>query len=304
MNPLSLLKVLTVLFLTSIARAAATSSATEAQTITTLSDAQIAAFLPYTHYAAVGYCPPSITLAWSCGANCAGAHPGFKPIAAGGDGDATQFWFAGFDPAVQEVIVSHQGTNFSEFLPVLEDISILLEPLDTVLFPGLPSTVLVHSGFSSHQSKTALDILQAVQTGVSKFGAKQVTVSAHSLGASLGLLDAIFLHLHLPNVAVRFIGYALPRVGNQAFANFVDGSSVSVTHINNMEDLVPILPGRFLGYHHPSGEIHIQDSGHWVACPGQDNTSDQCIVGDVPTIFQGNPANHNGPYQEIEMGEC
>lgn len=67
---------------------------------------------------------------------------------------------------------------------------------------------------------------------------------------------------------MRFIGYALPRVGNQVFANFVDGSGVQVQHINNMEDLVPILPGRFLGYHHPSGEIHIQDSGTWVSCPG------------------------------------
>ncbi|KAI0667866.1 lipase [Trametes maxima] len=300
----SLLAVFVVLLLSNAARAVATPRTVEARPITTLSDAQIAAFLPYTHYAAAAYCPPSITLAWSCGANCAGAHPRFIPIAAGGDGDATQFWFVGFDPAVQEVIVSHQGTNFSEFLPVLEDVSILLEPLNAILFPGIPSAISVHSGFSSHQSKTALDILQAVQTGVSKFGAKKVTIPAHSLGASLGLLDAVFLHLHLPNVPVRFIGYALPRVGNQAFADFVDGSSVSVTHINNMEDLVPILPGRFLGYHHPSGEIHIQDSGSWAACPGQDNTSTQCIVGDVPTIFQGNPANHNGPYQGIEMGEC
>ncbi len=79
----------------------------------------------------------------------------------------------------------------------------------------------------------------------------------------------MFFRLHVPSdVAVRFVGYALPRVGNQVFADFVDGSGVQVQHINNMEDLVPILPGRFLGYHHPSGEIHIQDSGTWVSCPG------------------------------------
>jgi hypothetical protein len=38
--------------------------------------------------------------------------------------------------------------------------------------------------------------------------------------------------------------------------------------INNKEDPVPILPGRFLGYVHSSGEIHIEDSGAWDACPG------------------------------------
>jgi len=79
------------------------------------------------------------------------------------------------------------------------------------------------------------------------------------------------------------------KVGNQAFANYVDAGDLSVTHINNKwvehglhdtntcsilelisfrEDLVPIVPGSFLGYHHPSGEVHIMDSGSWVSCPG------------------------------------
>jgi len=54
------------------------------------------------------------------------------------------------------------------------------------------------------------------------------------------------------------------------------------------EDLVPIIPGaflvlflsktfdgaqchlgRFLGYHHPSGEVHIMDNEQWVSCPGE-----------------------------------
>lgn len=88
-------------------------------------------------------------------------------------------------------------------------------------------------------------------------------------GAAVGLLDAMFLRLNISeDVAVRFIGYALPRVGNQAFADFVDSSGVQVEYINNKKDLVPILPGRFLGYRHPSGEIHIRGSGTWMSCPG------------------------------------
>lgn len=57
------------------------------------------------------------------------------------------------------------------------------------------------------------------------------------------------------------------QVGNQAFADYVD-AHVSLTHINNKEDPIPILPGMFLGYVHPSGEVHIEDSGEWAACPG------------------------------------
>ena len=103
---------------------------------------------------------------------------------------------------------------------------------------------------------------------------------------------------------------------------------VSLTHINNKEDPIPILPGMFLGYVHPSGEVHIEDSGEWAACPGafalsslrgaapcclradlhcfsragQDNSSSQCIVGDVPEIWDGDESDHDGPYDGVTMG--
>lgn len=88
-------------------------------------------------------------------------------------------------------------------------------------------------------------------------------------GAAIGLLDAVFLPLHISGITTRFVGYGMPRVGNQEFADYVDSRPISVTHINNKEDIVPILPGRFLGYHHTSGEVHIVDSGSWLSCPGE-----------------------------------
>ena len=148
----------------------------------------------------------------------------------------------------------------------------------------------------------------------------------HSLGAALSLLDGVYLRLQLSeSVSVRVVGYGMPRVGNQDFANWVDANLGDVTHINNKEDPIPILPGMFLGYHHPSGEVHITDSGTWESCPGefgragavffcgtltrvrfpgQDNPSTQCIVGDVPNIFEGNLHDHDGPYNGIEMDSC
>ena len=107
---------------------------------------------------------------------------------------------------------------------------------------------------------------------------------------------SVFLRLQLPTtISVKFIGYGLPRVGNQAWANFVDARlSGDVTHIN--EDTAPIGPEMFLGYHRPSGEINIEESGDWVECPGQDNSDKLYIVVVVPTIFSGDINDHDGPY--------
>ena len=116
--------------------------------------------------------------------------------------------------------------------------------------------------------RTASHILSAVQGILSEKGASSVTVVGHSLGAALALLDGVFLSLHIKEL-VTVVGYGMPRVGNRAFANFVDSQLAErVMHVNNKEDPIPTVPPMLLGYHHPSGEIHIQDSGAWDACPG------------------------------------
>ncbi|KAI0075335.1 lipase [Panus rudis PR-1116 ss-1] len=270
------------------------------QAITTLSAAQVAAFRPFTFYASTAYCQPANTLAWNCGANCQ-ANPTFEPVASGGDGDSTQFWYVGFDPTLKTVIVGHQGTDTSKLLPILTDANIVQRSLDSSLFPGISASIKVHDGFADSHARSAPNVLTAVQSAIAKFKATQVTIVGHSLGGAIALLDGVYLPLHISGVSFRTITYGMPRVGNQAFADYVD-SHLSLTHINNKEDIVPIVPGRFLGFHHPSGEVHIQDSNAWEACPGQDNTSSQCIVGDVPNIFEGNESDHDGPYDGVEMG--
>jgi hypothetical protein len=156
---------------------------------------------------------------------------------------------------------------------------------------------------------TAQDVLSAVQQTLTQHNINSVTAVGHSLGkkkkllfyvsvsqrrdtlgAAVSLLDSVFLPLHIPGLHVAYIGYGLPRVcpsaisqlivhhtvvifcsqvGNQNFANYVDGNLGSFTRITNMKDPVPIVPGRFLGYHHPSNEVHISENGNWDVCPGK-----------------------------------
>ncbi|KAF9466202.1 lipase class 3 family protein [Collybia nuda] len=270
------------------------------QSFSTLSTAEIAAFKPFTFYASTAYCQPAQTLAWTCGANC-DANPTFKPIASGGDGTAVQFWYVGVDPTLKTIVVGHQGTNPEKIMPLITDADLFLDHLDPTLFPGIDAGIEVHNGFAKEHAKTATQVLSAVQTGLATSGLNDVTIVGHSLGAALALLDGVYLPLNLPNVNFKTIGYGMPRVGNQAFANYVD-AHVTLSHVNNLQDVVPTLPGRFLGFHHPQGEKHIQEDLSWVSCPGQDNTDGRCTTGDVKNIFEGNIKDHSGPYDGVTMG--
>jgi predicted lipase len=147
--------------------------------------------------------------------------------------------------------------------------------------------VEVHNGFASEQARyvtslsiathpnkkirsTAPTILSYVKQALTAHGASSVTIVGHSLGAALALIDGVYLRLQLPSATVRVVGYGMPRVGNQDFANWVDSNlGGHVTHVNNEEDPIPIVPGMFLGFHHASGEVHITDSGTWESCSGE-----------------------------------
>ncbi|KAK0194829.1 lipase class 3 family protein [Armillaria mellea] len=225
-------------------------------------------------------------------ANCE-ANPNFHPVASGGDGATVQYWYVGYDADLDTIIVGHQGTDIAKLLPVVTDVVFLLSPLDATLFPNVSSGVLVHSGFKQAHANTATLVLSSVSKAMSTYSTNTITVVGHSLGAAIALLDGVFLNLQLPSASVSVKSYGMPRVGNPQFADYVD-QHLSVSHVNNKKDFVPILPERFLGFAHCSGEKHINDSSVWIDCPGQDNESNQCVVGEVPTILLGNASDHDG----------
>ncbi|KAF9454436.1 lipase class 3 family protein [Macrolepiota fuliginosa MF-IS2] len=270
------------------------------QSITTLTSSQVAVFKPFSWFAATAYCDPSVTKTWTCGTNC-NANSDFIPVASGGDGSSIQFWYVGYSPSQSTVVVAHQGTDTSQIEALATDAEIVRGSLDSTLFPGIDSSVGVHDGFRDEQAKTATQVLAAVKSAISAHGATKVTVVGHSLGAAIALLDGIYLPLHITGVTFKTIAYGMPRVGNQEFADYVD-AHISLTHINNKDDIVPIVPGRFLDFAHVPGEIHILNDLSWIFCPGQDNEDANCTIGYVPNIFSGDTDDHSGPYDGVKMG--
>ena len=58
----------------------------------------------------------------------------------------------------------------------MTDINIPMRSLDTNLFPGVSSNVLVHSGFADQHAMTARTILAEVKTQLSQTGSTNVFV--------------------------------------------------------------------------------------------------------------------------------
>ncbi|KZV67046.1 alpha/beta-hydrolase [Peniophora sp. CONT] len=295
---------LSCILLISRSAAALPYASEDGTTLPTLLSGEIAQLRPFTHYASAAYCHPDEIIDWSCEENCQ-ANSHFQPFVSGGDGGAMQYWYVGYDAILDTVILAHQGTDIGYLFAAWTDACLFLQPIDDHLFPSAPLDAQVHTGFATAHARTAPYVSAAIQTVLDFHDASSVTVVGHSLGAALALLDGVYLSIHLPpEIAVTVIGYGMPRVGNAPWADFVDGLAprLRIVRVNNGHDPVPIVPGQFLGYQHPSGELHIKAPDEWTVCPGQDNPSTECSVGAVPDILSADLHAHSGPYDGVWMG--
>ncbi|EJD47920.1 lipase [Auricularia subglabra TFB-10046 SS5] len=264
-----------------------------------LESSQLTGFSPYAFFAASAYCDPILTTNWTCGPNCDGVAD-FIPTAVGGDGVFMQFWYVGYYPPLNSVVVSHQGTKPANIIPLLTDVDFVLEDPDEEIFPGLEDQgIKIHNGFHDQHTKAFADVFAAVQQTMAERGTNNIMVAGHSLGGALGVLDAIAMQIRLPDARIQIVTFGQPRLGNQEFADYIDAHFPGTVRFTNKRDLVPTIPGRFTGYAHFSTEIHIREDESIVLCHGRDNTD--CIIKDVPTVFSGDLFFHRGPYNGVIM---
>ncbi|KAF4590311.1 hypothetical protein EYR40_009298 [Pleurotus pulmonarius] len=265
--------------------------------VTMLQGAQVSNYEPFSFFAKAAYCKQSLLKDWSCGRSC-NQNPDFVPTLFGGDGGSIQFFYVGYWPKEDSVVVVHQGTDPFELCALLTDLNIIRTGLDETLFPGIPSEVSVHDGFRRVHAKTAVQILAEVKRLLDEKKTKNIITVGHSLGGALAALDSLYFRLNLPeDIDIRTITFGAPRFGNEAFVQFFESKLNQFKRINHKRDVIPIVPGRFLGYMHLKGETHILGNGTTVGCPGNDNAEDEfCHIKSVPNLTKGNIAHHLGPY--------
>ncbi|KAK7030061.1 Alpha/beta-hydrolase [Favolaschia claudopus] len=251
-------------------------------------------------FAAAAYCVRAGV--WNCGQACE-TIPDTQLIFTIGDNAATPDAYVAYSQSRNQIIVGHEGTDPTVLLSIKNDVKFSPTPLLTVLnVAGTPPDVEVHNGFQTAWVQTSTLVLNAVKQVQAQVPDASVLVTGHSLGAAISLLDAIFLKQQLPsNTSVQVVGFGRPRVGNAAFATWVDGMfGDKNTFVVSRDDPVPHVPLLAQGFQHTSGEIWIKDNTTTLTCDGQENPncSDTIGVLDAATGV----SDHTGPYFGVNMG--
>ncbi|KAK8963132.1 hypothetical protein KSP40_PGU017401 [Platanthera guangdongensis] len=137
----------------------------------------------------------------------------------------------------------------------LEDLQSQLKPL-----PGAPDDgARVEQGFlsiytsrskssrytqSSASDQVMSEILRLVKFYKQRGETVSVTITGHSLGGALALLNAAEAASLLPeDVGVAVISFGAPRVGNQVFGEMLKRKGVKILRVVTKQDVVPKMPG-------------------------------------------------------------
>ncbi|GAY34034.1 hypothetical protein CUMW_009370 [Citrus unshiu] len=70
-----------------------------------------------------------------------------------------------------------------------------------------------------------------------------LTLTGHSLGGALALLNAYEAEISFSDVFINVISFGAPRVGNLAFKEKLNELGVKTLRVVNKQDIVPKLPG-------------------------------------------------------------
>ncbi|KAJ9055363.1 hypothetical protein DSO57_1013705 [Entomophthora muscae] len=164
------------------------------------------------------------------------------------------------DKAARQIIVTYRPTR------TLKN-QITNFDYELVQYPSAPKGVLIHHGFMAFH----LSIHPQVEKGVAeflkdpRFRTFDIQVTGYSLGAGISIASVPSWHrfLHRTGFTNRLIiySYAGPRVGNDAFAEYLAGLNVPITRYTNREDIISHVPIRSLGYVHVGAEFHDRSIG-------------------------------------------
>lgn len=125
------------------------------------------------------------------------------------------------DDSVGEIIVALRGSSSVE--DIVTDAGTTLSQCTSPAVP-YPTGATCHLGFQTAYNSVASSIISIVEAQLIKYPTYSITVTGHSLGASLASLASLSMMYNFKNNAVVLYNYGSPRTGNIQFADFHDTS--------------------------------------------------------------------------------
>lgn len=260
---------------------------------TSLTDAEFKSYKRMAQWSAAAYCPEASLLSWSCGPRCSGLTENTRvslyfrsPIT-----DTVGFigTYVDMENEMDIIVVAFRGsgafTNWVETMKATKEPS----PWPDSNHAG----ARVHSGFLDAYADIASSIRAVVMMLIRRYPEGTVLVTGHSLGGAVATLCAADLKYHLGQASkVELVTFGSPRVGNEAFAgfmNFIFKTSEADPNIGNYEtrrftnrdDPVIHMPATFLYFQHINQEVWVSMANQTVACSpdvGEDPTCSNSVL--------------------------
>ncbi|KAG5497557.1 hypothetical protein JKF63_03821 [Porcisia hertigi] len=210
-------------------------------------------------FSRASYCKMDLIRSWTCGSPCARLDT-FKPVAVFSSFLIGTSGFVGVDHAKRQIVVAFRGTN--NLQNILADVSAL--QVDYGRRSSCGRQCRVHTGFFDSYKSLRQQTRKAVLNLVEVNPTYEILITGHSLGGALATLASADLQESLngsPNLyppwTISLYTFGSPRVGNAAFAKWVDALLVNGTKYRITHRLDPVVrtPARLWGYVHTTTEV-------------------------------------------------
>ncbi|TPX65742.1 hypothetical protein SpCBS45565_g04951 [Spizellomyces sp. 'palustris'] len=146
-----------------------------------------------------------------------------------------------------------------------------------------PSDAQIHYGFQNTYLAARDHVRAAVGNLLNHPQRKNyaIHVAGHSLGGAISVLSAVDLLDHFGNTLagrITVYTYGEPRVGNAAYARWVNSLPISFHRVTGWGDVVTSIPLRDWGYLHHEEEYYIPSKSNIRECSGANALeSSSCI---------------------------
>ncbi|KAJ9089631.1 hypothetical protein DSO57_1010791 [Entomophthora muscae] len=160
------------------------------------------------------------------------------------------------DDRRKELVLTFRGT--STFINWIQDLTFFMEDYEYA------PEARIHMGFSECTTSMLEQIIPKFKSILAdaRFSSYNIIAVGHSMGGTMAVLSTLALQREFKIKWKRLsvYTYGQPRVGNTAFANYINSLPLRITRTVNKNDVVPHTPPRSATYTHHFAEIYLADN--------------------------------------------